>query len=93
MAIFRQTVKDQFNVNNSARMAELTGLAYDRAQLELGPIQLNIPRDMFYGLHDYQIPGPTKISRPAGNPAEISSMAAAIASAKNPVILAGGGVG
>jgi len=31
MAIFRKTVKDQFHVNNSARMAELTGLAYDRA--------------------------------------------------------------
>lgn len=75
MAIFRKTVKDQFHVNNSARMAELTGLAYDRAQLELGPIQLNIPRDMFYGHHEYLIPGPTQIPRPAGNPSEISSMA------------------
>jgi len=48
---------------------------------------------MFYGHHDFTIPGPTQISRPAGNPAEIQSMATAIASAKNPVILAGGGVG
>ena len=48
---------------------------------------------MFYGHHEYLIPGPTQISRPAGNPAEISSMAKTIASAKNPVILAGGGVG
>lgn len=48
---------------------------------------------MFYGLHDFEIPGPTQISRPAGNPSEISSMASVIASAKNPVILAGGGVG
>jgi sulfoacetaldehyde acetyltransferase len=74
-------------------MAELTGRAYDTAQLENGPVQLNIPRDMFYGKHDYEIPGPTRISRPAGNPADINEMAKLISKAKNPVILAGGGVG
>ena len=34
---------------NSARMAELTGVAFDAAQREVGPVQLNIPRDFFYG--------------------------------------------
>jgi hypothetical protein len=31
-------------------MAELTGLAFDAAQRERGPVQLNIPRDFFYGM-------------------------------------------
>lgn len=31
MAIFRKTVKEQFHVNNSKRMAELTGRAFDVA--------------------------------------------------------------
>ena len=30
-------------------MAELTGVAFDAAQREVGPVQLNIPRDFFYG--------------------------------------------
>ena len=34
---------------NPARMAELTGVAFDAAQREVGPVQLNIPRDFFYG--------------------------------------------
>ena len=74
-------------------MAELTGRAFDVAQLELGPVQLNIPRDYFYDQHDFAIPGPTRISRPAGNPEDIAAMASEIAKSSNPVILAGGGVG
>lgn len=74
-------------------MAELTGRAIDVSQLELGPVQLNIPRDFFYPEHDYKIPGPTRLSRPAGNPDEIALMVAEIAKSKNPIILAGGGVG
>lgn len=48
---------------------------------------------MFYGVHDFVIPGPTKLSRPAGNPEDIATMVKEISKAKNPVILAGGGVG
>jgi sulfoacetaldehyde acetyltransferase len=93
MAIFRKTVKEQYHVMNPARMAELTGRAFDTAQLAQGPVQLNIPRDYFYHTGDYAIPGPTELSLPAGNPDGIAAMAKEIAKARNPVILAGGGVG
>jgi len=49
LPIFSKITKYQAHVNNKARMAELTGRAFDRALLELGPTQLNIPRDYFYG--------------------------------------------
>ena len=49
LPIFSKITKYQAHVNNRARMAELTSRAFDRALLELGPTQLNIPRDYFYG--------------------------------------------
>src|SRR6516162_11635791 len=49
LPIFSKITKFQAHVNNKARMAELTSRAFDRALLEMGPTQLNIPRDFFYG--------------------------------------------
>merc|ERR1719183_3036284 len=49
LPMFSTVCKDQVHVNNGARMAELTGLAYNASIRELGPVQLNIPRDFFYG--------------------------------------------
>ncbi|MDE2455754.1 MAG: sulfoacetaldehyde acetyltransferase, partial [Burkholderiales bacterium] len=43
LPIFSKITKFQAHVNNKARMAELTGRAFDRALLEMGPTQLNIP--------------------------------------------------
>ena len=45
----RNTPHPQVHVANPSRMAELTGVAFDAAQREVGPVQLNIPRDFFYG--------------------------------------------
>ena len=45
LPIFSRITKYQAHVNNRARMAELTSRAFDRALFELGPTQLNIPRD------------------------------------------------
>jgi sulfoacetaldehyde acetyltransferase len=42
LPIFSKITKYQAHVNNRARMAELTGRAFDRAMLEMGPTQLNI---------------------------------------------------
>ena len=49
LPIFSKITKFQAHVNNPRRMAEMTGRAFDRALLEMGPVQLNIPRDYFYG--------------------------------------------
>jgi len=59
---------------------------------ERGPTQLNIPRDYFYGEHEFVIPPPMDVERSAGGPASLQSAAELLASAKNPMILAGGGV-
>ncbi len=92
LPIFSKITKFQAHVNNKARMAELTARAFDRAHIELGPTQLNIPRDYFYGDIECEIPKPIVIERGAGGEAALDEAAALIAKAKFPVILSGGGV-
>jgi len=92
LPIFSKITKFQAHVNNKARMAELTGRAFDRAHLELGPTQLNIPRDFFYGDIECEIPRPLVIERGAGGEKSLDAAAALLSGAKFPVILCGGGV-
>jgi sulfoacetaldehyde acetyltransferase len=92
LPIFSKITKFQAHVNNKARMAELTGRAFDRAQLEMGPTQLNIPRDFFYGDIECEIPRPIAIERGAGGEKSLDEAAEVLAAAQFPVILAGGGV-
>ena len=49
MPIFSKITKWQVHVNSPLRIAELTGRAFDIAMAERGPVQVNIPRDYFYG--------------------------------------------
>jgi len=92
LPIFSKITKFQAHVNNRARMAELTSRAFDRALLELGPAQLNIPRDFFYGDIECEIPQPIAIERGAGGERSLDQAAELLASASFPVILCGGGV-
>ena len=92
LPIFSKITKFQAHVNNKARMAEMTGRAFDRALLEMGPAQLNIPRDFFYGDIECEIPRPTVIERGAGGEKSLDEAAQLLASATFPVILTGGGV-
>jgi sulfoacetaldehyde acetyltransferase len=92
LPIFSKITKYQAHVNNRARMAELAGRAFDRAHLELGPTQLNIPRDFFYGDIECEIPRPIVIERGAGGEHSLDAAAALLAGARFPVILCGGGV-
>jgi len=64
----------------------------DRAMSEMGPTQLNIPRDYFYGELDVDIPQPFRVDRGPGGEATLDEAAKLLAGAKFPVILAGGGV-
>jgi sulfoacetaldehyde acetyltransferase len=59
---------------------------------ELGPTQLNIPRDHFYGEIECEIPQPQRLDRGPGGEASLNEAADLLASAKFPVIIAGGGV-
>ena len=92
LPIFSKITKYQAHVNNAARMAELTARAFDRAILEMGPTQLNIPRDFFYGEIECEIPQPIRIERGPGGSASLDAAADALAQARFPVIIAGGGV-
>ena len=92
LPIFSKITKFQAHVNNKARMAEMTARAFDRAHIELGPTQLNIPRDYFYGEGDYEIPTPITIERGAGGEGALNEAAELLSKAKFPVILSGGGV-
>ncbi len=92
LPIFSKITKYQGHVNNPKRMAEIAGRCFDRAMLEMGPAQLNIPRDYFYGDIQAAIGAPMRIGRGAGDAAALDEAAALLASARFPVILAGGGV-
>jgi sulfoacetaldehyde acetyltransferase len=73
-------------------MAEFTARCFDRAMSDMGPTQLNIPRDYFYGDITCEIPRPMRVERGAGGEQSLNAAAELLASAKFPVILAGGGV-
>jgi len=92
LAIFSRITKYQAHVNNPARMAELTARAFDRALLEMGPTQLNIPRDFFYGEIECEIPELVRIERGPGGSASLDAAADLLAQARFPVIIAGGGM-
>src|SRR5271169_2072495 len=92
LPIFSKITKYQGHVNNAARMAEIAARCFDRAMLDLGPTQLNIPRDYFYGEIDVTIANPLRVRTGPGDSAALDAAAEILAAARNPVILAGGGV-
>jgi sulfoacetaldehyde acetyltransferase len=92
MPIFSKITKWQVHVNSPLRMAELMHRAFTIAMNERGPVQVNIPRDYYYGEGDFEIQAPQKIERAAGGPESLDAAARLLAKAKFPVILSGGGV-
>ncbi len=92
LPIFSKITKFQAHVSRQDRIAELTGRCFDLAMTERGPTQLNIPRDIFYGEIDVNIPTPIRIERGAGGVESLDQAAKILAEAKFPVIIAGGGV-
>jgi len=92
LPIFSKITKYQGHVNNPKRMAEIAARCFDRAMLEMGPTQLNIPRDFFYGEIEATIAPPMRIAHGPGDSLALDAAAATLAAAKFPVILAGGGV-
>jgi sulfoacetaldehyde acetyltransferase len=92
LPMFQEFTKYQAHINNPKRMAELTGRAFDRAMSEMGPTQINIPRDHFYGEIETEIPAPNRLDRGAGGARSLDEAADLLAMAKFPVIISGGGV-
>ncbi len=92
LPMFQEFVKYQGHVNNSARMAEYTARCFDRAMSEIGPTQLNIPRDYFYGEIDIDVPEPMRVDRGPGGEKTLNEAAEMLKTAEFPVIISGGGV-
>ncbi len=92
LPMFQEFTKYQGHVCNPARMAEFTGRCFDRAMSEMGPTQLNVPRDYFYGDIDVEIPQPSRLDRGPGGSRSLDEAAELLAEAKFPVIISGGGV-
>jgi len=92
LPIFSEITKYQAHVCSPKRMAELTNRSFNYASLERGPVQLNIPRDMFYGDVETKIPAPQKVEIGAGGSTDLAEAAVLLANARNPVIVSGGGV-
>ncbi len=92
LPMFEEFTKYQGHVNNPKRMAEYTGRCFDRAMSEMGPTQLNIPRDYFYGEIEVEIPQPARLDRGPGGEKSLDEAAEILANAKFPVIISGGGV-
>jgi sulfoacetaldehyde acetyltransferase len=92
LPIFSKITKYQGHVNNPKRMAEIAARCFDRAMLEMGPAQLNIPRDFFYGEIEATISPPMRIAHGPGDTAALDAAARTLAGAQFPVIVAGGGV-
>ena len=92
LPMFEEFTKYQGHVANPKRMAEFTARCFDRALSDMGPTQLNIPRDYFYGEVQCEIPKPLRVERGAGGEQSLNDAAELLAQAKFPVILSGGGV-
>lgn len=92
LPMFQEFVKYQGHVNNNKRMAEITARCFDRAMRDIGPTQLNIPRDFFYGEIEVEIAQPLPVERGPGGSQSLDAAAQMLAEAKFPVIVSGGGV-
>jgi sulfoacetaldehyde acetyltransferase len=92
LPMFQEFTRYQGHVCNPKRMAEFTARCFDRAISDMGPTQLNIPRDYFYGDITCEIPKPMRVERGAGGEESLNAAAELLANAKFPVILSGGGV-
>ncbi len=92
MPIFSKITRYQVHVNSPARIAELTHRALTIALDERGPVQINIPRDYFYGELETTIATPRPTERSAGGSESLDRAAELLAGARCPVIIAGGGL-
>ncbi len=92
LPFFEKITKYQAHVSNQQRVAELLSRCFDYARLESGPTQYNIPRDMFYGEVEDNLPEPMLIEGSGGGNEALTKAVTMLTEAKFPVILSGGGV-
>lgn len=97
LGIFRPVCKEVLQINRPERAPELLRDAFRVATSgKMGPVYVDLPRDLLNAGEvevDLQSPGSYRPSqRPQGEPDRIVEAAALLRRAKNPVVIAGGGV-
>ncbi len=96
LPIFQPVTKFQVQVPRADRIAESFRTAFRVAMAEHGPVQVDVPRDYLYHEVDVDIPQDPSAyrvaARGAGDEASLDRAAEVLATAKNPVIVAGSGV-
>ncbi len=92
MPMFHEQTVYQVRVNRAERMAELSRRCFYMAKTYNGPTQLNIPRDLFYGVCEDEIYPTHDVIFGSGPRQSLEEAAKLLADAKYPVILSGGGV-
>lgn len=91
MPMFSNITKYQVHVQNSSRIPELTARAFNRAMHQNGPTQVNIPRDMFYDVHEYGIPAPMAKGAPVPAPETLEAVVKLVMDSKRPILITGYG--
>jgi sulfoacetaldehyde acetyltransferase len=92
LPIFARVTNWQVQVNRPERMAELVRRAFYVARAENGPVQVDIPRDYFYGEGEYEIYPSPNLERGPGPEHLIEQAARLLVEARFPVIISGAGV-
>ena len=96
-SLFTPVTKKTWTAPSTDRVPELFREAFRTAlSPRCGPVQLNLPRDVLAGQADFETqPQPAHYrnhSLPAAHPDQVQKAAGLLAGAKQPVIIAGGGI-
>ncbi len=92
LAVFAKITKHQIRMNRPDRILEAFRTAFRIAYADRGPVQVDIPRDYFYGVFDAEVlpPGRYRYSSRVEGPTEALEAAARLLNeARFPVIVAG----
>lgn len=92
MAMFRDCVCYQEEVRDPSRIPEVLNRVIDKAIRNSAPAQINIPRDMWTKVLEFELPDYVILERSPGGQKSVTAAAALLSQAKFPVILNGAGV-
>ena len=95
MSIFASITKGQIRVARPDRMAEAFRTAFRIALSERGPVQVDVPRDFFYGEGEFEILEPHRYrasQHGPGDEAALDRAAELLAGARTPIVMSGMGV-
>jgi len=92
MAMFEECVCYQEEVRDPTRIPEVLNRVIEQAWRGAAPAQINIPRDYWTQIFDFEMPQVVRLERPSGGSQAVADAVKLLSEAKFPVILNGAGV-